>query len=258
MAKETLLPKESLLYWQSQILVDPETFAQLSDQAKSIAWMISSLTDADQLESVWESVLSSIEKGLTYQDFQDNCQEIFSDLGWVGAGAYRAELIYRNAMQSALMAGQYMQLMNDIDIFKFWQYVAVRDDRTRPSHAAMGGRVFPAGSEIWRTWWPPNGHNCRCSVIGLTEEEVFTRGMNVEYNDPTGETYPLFDKNNNLKGYFQLKPDAGWASNVGMNFTEAMAEVAGKKIKDYPSWIASLTLQNIITDTDAELLLSNL
>jgi hypothetical protein len=39
--------------------------------------------------------------------------------------------------QAKTMAGQYQQLWQDRDILPYWRYVAVRDDRTRPTHAAM-------------------------------------------------------------------------------------------------------------------------
>lgn len=50
----------------------------------------------------------------------------------------------------------------------YWQYDAVNDSKTRPSHLAMDGRVFMADDPIWDTWFPPNGFKCRCTVKTLS------------------------------------------------------------------------------------------
>jgi hypothetical protein len=109
---------------------------------------------------------------------------------------------------------------------------------------------------MWRIWWPPNGHNCRCSVIGMTPEDMTELGLQVETVDPTGQQIPLYDDGGALTGMIELRPDPGWASNVGLGLAESAAAVVGAKIADYPAWISSLVLESIITDNDAALLLA--
>jgi phage gp29-like protein len=42
--------------------------------------------------------------------------------------------------------------------------------RHRPlhNHVVMHGKVFAIDHPIWKTWWPPAGHNCRCSIGVIT------------------------------------------------------------------------------------------
>ena len=50
----------------------------------------------------------------------------------------------------------------------------------------MDGRVFPADSPVWDTWFPPNGFRCRCTVKTLSRRQVEQRGLTVEESVPSG------------------------------------------------------------------------
>lgn len=39
------------------------------------------------------------------------------------------------------------------------------DERTRDSHRALNGIVRPVDDAFWKTYFPPNGWNCRCEAI---------------------------------------------------------------------------------------------
>ncbi len=62
------------------------------------------------------------------------------------------------------------------------------DDRVRHrplhNHAIMHGKVFAIDHPIWKTWWPPAGHNCRCTIDIVTAEEARAEGY--EGPEPTG------------------------------------------------------------------------
>ena len=45
------------------------------------------------------------------------------------------------------------------DRFPMWRYVAIMDSATRPTHAMLNGKVFPAGQGPF----PPIDYNCRCT-----------------------------------------------------------------------------------------------
>ena len=62
------------------------------------------------------------------------------------------------------------------------------DDRVRErplhNHAVMHGKVFAIDHPIWKTWWPPAGHNCRCRIGVITAEEANAQGYTGP--EPTG------------------------------------------------------------------------
>lgn len=50
-----------------------------------------------------------------------------------------------------------------------YEYTTVGDDRVRPNHAELDGMRMPVSDPRWNKLMPPNGFNCRCTVI-----EIFT------------------------------------------------------------------------------------
>ncbi|MBA1302629.1 phage head morphogenesis protein, partial [Pseudomonas carnis] len=65
------------------------------------------------------------------------------------------------------------------DTHPYWMYVAILDGKTRPSHRALHGQVFRHDDPIWASIFPPNGFNCRCRVVALTESAVKRRGLRI-------------------------------------------------------------------------------
>jgi len=64
----------------------------------------------------------------------------------------------------------------------------VGDDRVRQrplhNHAVMHGKVFAIDHPIWKTWWPPAGHNCRCYIGTIPAAEAQALGYTGP--EPTG------------------------------------------------------------------------
>ena len=74
----------------------------------------------------------------------------------------RAE--YNLAQQSATMAAKWEQYLEDGDRYNL-QYRTANDGRVRPEHAALNRVTLPITDPFWETYYPPNGWNCRCTVV---------------------------------------------------------------------------------------------
>lgn len=103
-----------------------------------------------------------------------------------GITPYQAENIFRTNIQTAYNVGHYKRMTEPgvKALRPYWQYDAVNDSKTRPSHLAMDGRVFMADDPIWDTWFPPNGFKCRCTVKTLSKRQMEQRGLTVETEAP--------------------------------------------------------------------------
>lgn len=207
---------EAIAFWADKIKMSPKDFLKLSEQAKAIAFSISSVTIGEELDVYYDLIGKAIEDGTTLKTFQKDLEKTFLNKGWIALPPHLLETIFRTNLQSAYNAGHYQRLIKDIDLFPYWMYSAIDDTRTRPTHAAMDNRVWPADHPMWETWFPPNGFSCRCSVIGVDADQVGKMGLNIEGDDPTGQTIPIFDDDGKQTGSTLLQPDKGFDYNPGI------------------------------------------
>ncbi len=217
--------EEARQFWRDKVKLGPGEFSKLSDEAKVKAFAISGIARGGELDTVFTAMQKAIDQGTTLEAFKAECAEIFQRRGWTGKRAWRIDNIFRTNIQTAYNVGQYKQLMRDKAIFPIWQYSAINDSRTRPTHRAMDGRAWPAGHPMWDMWFPPNGHRCRCSVIGLTKRQAERRGIKVEETDPTNTLVePIDPGTGNRMPARQLLPDPGFSVNPGKVVYGGMVE----------------------------------
>lgn len=62
------------------------------------------------------------------------------------------------------MAAKWEGFMQDGDRYNL-QYRTQRDKKVRPEHAALDRVTLPMSDTFWQEYYPPNGWNCRCTVV---------------------------------------------------------------------------------------------
>lgn len=220
---------EAQTFWRDKIQLGPGEFAKLSAEARVRAFAVSGIARGDELATVFAALFRAIDQGTTLEEFKRDCAGIFERRGWTGKRAWRIDNIFRTNIQTAYNVGQYKQLAEARDVLPVWQYSAINDARTRPTHRAMDGRAWPADHPMWDVWFPPNGYRCRCSVIGLTAGQARERGLRVEEQDPTHTLVEPTDPETGARlPARQLLPDPGFAHNPGKVVYGGMAETHGK------------------------------
>lgn len=80
----------------------------------------------------------------------------------------RAE--YNFVQSSAEMAAKWEEFMEDGDRYNL-QYRTARDGKVRPEHAALHGVTLPVTDPFWEEYYPPNGWNCRCTVVQVRKSK---------------------------------------------------------------------------------------
>jgi SPP1 gp7 family putative phage head morphogenesis protein len=194
---EPVDPERAFQFWSGQAVVTREQFDRLADSAKARAFTMAGVAREDMLAELYGGIDSALREGTTFNDFKNQAADIFERRGLAGPNPWHLENVFRTNIQSAYMAGRYSQMAEAAGERPYWQYHAVIDRQTRPSHAAQNGKVYHSGHPFWSTWYPPNGFACRCDVVSLSESEVQGLGLKPQKSMPAD------------------KPDAGWSYSVG-------------------------------------------
>lgn len=180
--------QEAVDYFKGRVPVTAEVFYSIAERYRGLAFTVSGYTKAQILKRFYDELLAALEDGNTLSEFRSRMNDFLESEGYEGLDPLQADNIFRTNVQTAYNVGHYEQ-MTDPGVMRlrpYWQYDAVNDTHTRPSHLAMDGRVFPADHPVWSTWFPPNGFRCRCTVKPLSKRQVEARGLTVEEALPSG------------------------------------------------------------------------
>lgn len=68
-------------------------------------------------------------------------------------------------------SARYAEFMTEKDtVTSYVKYQTAGDDKVRPTHASLEGRVFNLNDKEAMDIWPPNGYGCRCEMIQFLGE----------------------------------------------------------------------------------------
>lgn len=188
--------EEAIEYFADLLAITPDEYAALSKAAQAQAFTVSRVTGMDVIMDMHKAIEKAIAEGETLAMFQGRMKDIMAARGWEGLTPWHLDTIFRNNVQTAYNVGRYRQMIDMEDRFPYWEYDAVNDSRTRPSHASLDGKIFASNHPFWDTWYPPNGHNCRCGVNPVHEHVVEEENLKIETEDPIDiAPDPGFDHN---------------------------------------------------------------
>jgi len=184
--------KDAEDFFKERVPVTAKEFYQLEDDYRNLAFTVGGYSKAELLKKFYDELLSAIEQGTTMYEFRNSMNDFLETNGYKGITPFQADNIFRTNVQTAYNVGHYKQMTSPgvLQARPYWQYDAVNDSHTRPSHLAMDGKVFPADSPVWDTWFPPNGFRCRCTVKTLSARQVEQMGLKVEQAVPTSGQLP--------------------------------------------------------------------
>jgi SPP1 gp7 family putative phage head morphogenesis protein len=177
------------------------TWTDTYGRVNSVGFAVAGAWKDALLSDLGAAVLDHLENGKTVQQFQPVFEAIAAKHQWAykGKPAWRAAIILNTNIRSAYAAGKWQQIQRVKQDRPYIRYVAVLDARTRPAHRAWNGTILPVEDKWWQTHFPPNGWNCRCTVMSLSDRDLVRKGWKVDaspagpglvptvVNDRTGE-----------------------------------------------------------------------
>ena len=268
-----LKPEQAIRYFESKGLALTKSWNELWQEAHIKAFTVAHVAKMDVLLDIHSALRDALHDGITEQAFLDQLIPKLQAKGWWGkaidkstgeilqtypgsnvpvqyGSPERLKLIYQQNLQTTYMAGRYQAMTEGAWATPYWRYIAVMDLRTRPTHAALNGRVWRYDDPIWQALYPPNGWRCRCRVTPLSAKGVEHNNLIIEdstglletRNVPAGRNPDGSQRYTEVTGIktgrfidgkeVVMLPDAGWSYNAGKTWQDSRAEIAERKLSE--------------------------
>lgn len=181
-SEEFPLLSEVYRRWQAREPIPAEIFYSLSDEARARAFTAIRLWDEHAVQAAAVSIKKGLEEGLSQSEWRERFwKDIAARYGGGADDSGYVATVFRTNVQAGYAAGRYGEMFSDLqmELDPYVMYDAIGDDRTRPEHRALDGKVFRKDDMDARRYFPPIGFNCRCSLIPMSDEDVANGGYEV-------------------------------------------------------------------------------
>lgn len=128
-------------------------------------YIFSGMKTFHELNEAFPSLLDENGNRKPFERFLNDVRKIDSTYN---SNYLRAE--YNFVQSSAEMAAKWEQFMEDGDRYNL-QYRTANDGKVRPEHAALHNVTLPPSDPFWEEFYPPNGWNCRCTVVQVRKSK---------------------------------------------------------------------------------------
>ena len=216
------------------------------DDARSKAFFSSRVAQADilagfqrRIQQVVEGKISAGEaREWMRQLIESKGDNVLAQMGFKGAqegkeggitelaSTSRLNLIIDQNVTMSHQSAAYQQAQDDLEFYPYVEYVSQDDGRVRPSHAALHGKIFKAGSDEAALCWPPNGFRCRCRMRRLHAHEVKGRkiesGMPADYLEKKAQDTDTFSFDPRKQLPTAMQPRETWAPEVAKAYSEGV------------------------------------
>ena len=153
----------------SEVLNSSMERVQMSDimrqRLERSNYIFSGLKTFHELNEAFPSLIDSDGNRKPFEQFYNDVQKIDSTYN---KNYLRAE--YNFIQSSAEMAAKWEQFSKDGDRY-YLQYRTAGDDKVRPEHSALNRVTLPIDDKFWEEYYPPNGWNCRCTVVQVRKSK---------------------------------------------------------------------------------------
>lgn len=165
---------KGLAWLAKREVIAPNEVAGFPENAKETARTMSRVAGRPVMDKLNEAVRESMRAGEGAELWRKRLGEI------ANLQASLAETIQRTATHRAYHEGleEVVKTPGMENAFEFYEYHATGDNRTRPEHQAMDGKIFHRDSamaakakELLSDW------NCRCTMVPMTREDAEEYGI---------------------------------------------------------------------------------
>ncbi len=166
-------------------------YDEIKFEAHQRAFTVAKVTQIELLSEIQESLENAFVEGQSFESWMKELKPILQKRGWLGAvevtnpktgepksifvGARRLKTIFYTNARTAYAQSE-ARTGYELPLSQYIRYVAIMDNRVRPEHAALHGKIAHRDDKFWKTNYPPNGWNCRCAVEFVSKDEMDEHG----------------------------------------------------------------------------------
>ncbi|ENW95769.1 phage minor head protein [Acinetobacter sp. NIPH 298] len=170
---------EAIHFAVSRKIVLPDEFYQLDLNTRQMAATVSFLSSIEQVETVIKSVNKILIDGGTFNDFK----RLVAENEIILSEPYLKN-VFRTNIQTAYGHGRWQQQQKNKANRPYLMYVAINDNRVRPSHIALNRIIRHIDDPFWLKYYAPWDYMCRCTIIALTEAQALKYGITSDEDLP--------------------------------------------------------------------------
>jgi SPP1 gp7 family putative phage head morphogenesis protein len=154
---------------------EPETIdKKLFENLKRNVYHFSAAKDYWQLRAMTNALKDNTGKLRNFNDYKTAVNQINKQFNeaWL-------KTEYNGAVAGAQMSTKW----NGFEADAVLEYSTVNDGRVRDDHKALDGVKRKKSDKFWDKYYPPNGWNCRCTVIEQSRDTKETAESSIKYPD---------------------------------------------------------------------------
>ncbi len=253
---------EAVAFFRRKFPLRSFDFRDVEAEEHAVAFTMAKAMQLDVLRTVQEELERQLREGPDLRAFRASLEPRLRALGWWGrrkrvdpltgeertvtlGTPRRLETIFRTNVRTAYAAGAWARQRRLAERAPWLLYDAVLDSRTRPKHREWDGTVLRWDDPWWGTHYPPNGWNCRCSVIQLDDADLRERGLSPGVA-PRGLVRRWVNPRTGRVREVPEGVDPAWAYHVGRAAERQPLEVLGDRVERLPEALARMAVEDIL------------
>ncbi len=221
--------EEAIRFFAGKANVPTRRYTDLWRAGHSHGFMVAGAATDALLQDFRREVARGIAGETSLHDFRRSFRDIVSRHGWEhnGEPGWRARIIFETNIAMAHSAGEYARLTDPdtLAVFPYWQYVHSGSRHPRQQHLAWNGMILRADDPFWKTHFPPNGWNCRCTVRPVSGRDLQRMGRRGPDNAPPIVTRPWTNPSTGEVEHVPVGIDPGFDYNPGEAWLRAEPRV---------------------------------
>lgn len=168
-----------------------------------------------ELRTITEALQDKEGKLRTFPDFKEQVTGINQKFN-----AVWLQTEYDTCIATATQSARWQQFKVQKGILPYLRYQTAGDDSVRDEHRLLDGVTKRIDDPFWKTYYPPNGWNCRCEAIQVPDDEV-EETPEESYRKPVVD--PLFRTNVGETGLIFPKGHAYYSGVPSAEIRKAIA-----------------------------------